>query len=316
MSDITLIIDRRDLKVTLEDQTIRVERTSHDKFERVPLSMIEKVVAIGKPLVSCDVWHALAERNIPAVLLPGNNNKSPAYFAGSMSKNLNLRVLQHKALHDKSIKMTIARWLLDEKLEGQECLLRSISRDAKITAICDLIKDRRMSLIEMNTANELMGQEGVAASLYFQALSKLIHNRWQFKGRNKRPPKDPVNALLSYTYVIAGSIVLHVVFKKGLDPSISFLHALHTNRENLVMDIMEPLRPALDRFVLHLIDNYLNTKSFINKGDDGCFLTKDARRIYFDEWYKWQNPEEGDSLKKFIEDIVDDLISFFPENVE
>ncbi|MBF0452420.1 MAG: CRISPR-associated endonuclease Cas1 [Candidatus Magnetomorum sp.] len=314
MSDITLILNRRDMKVTLEDDTIRVELTAMDKFERIPLAMIEKVIAIGKPLVSCDVWHRLAERNIPALLIPQKYGKCPAYFTGGISRYVTNRISQHMAFQDSKLNITIARWLLEEKLEGQECLLRDLSSDERIRAICDLIKDRRMCLNKVNVPNELMGHEGVAASLYFQALSKYIPEQWQFKGRNRRPPKDPVNALLSYTYIIAGSMVLKVIQDKGLDPSVSFLHAIHTNRENLVMDIMEPLRPSLDRFVLYLIDSVLKTDDFISRGNNGCYLTKNARTLFFQQWYEWQEPKDGESLKTFIKAIVDDLIGFFPEN--
>jgi len=315
MSDITLILDRRDLRVSLEDETIRIEHITRKKFERVPLNMIDKVIAIGKPLVSCDVWHQLAEKKIPALILSRKNNKSPAYFTGGISGNVLVRISQHMAFQDVHTQMLIARWLLDEKLEGQECLLRSIRHDDKTRAICDLIKDRRLSLNNVQSINEFMGHEGVAASLYFQGLSNCISEEWNFCGRNKRPPKDPVNALLSYTYVIAGSMVLRVIFQKGLDPSVSFLHAIHTNRENLVMDLMEPLRPALDRFVLHLIENELSPNHFVQKGESGCFLTKQGKRIFFDHWYSWQEPEDDPSLTDFIEDIVNDLIGFFPNNV-
>ena len=314
MSDITLILNRRDMKVTLEDETIRVELTAMDKFERIPLSMIEKVIAIGKPLISCDVWLRLAERNIPALVIPHQKGKCPAYFTGGISRFVNNRISQHMAFQNAKMTITIARWLLEEKLEGQECLLRDISSDERISAISDLIKDRRLCLNKVNAVNELMGHEGVAASLYFQALSKYIPEKWQFTGRNRRPPKDPVNALLSYTYTIAGSMVRQVLFNKGLDPSISFLHSIQNNRENLAMDIMEPLRPFLDRFVIYLIDSVLDTNDFICNGNKGCYLRKNARRLFFEKWYEWQEPEDGDSLKSFIEDIVDDLIGFFPEN--
>ncbi|KPA15869.1 CRISPR-associated protein Cas1 [Candidatus Magnetomorum sp. HK-1] len=316
MSDITLILDRRDLKVTLEDETVRIERTALEKFERIPINMIEKLIVTGNPLISCDIWQKLAERNIPVLIFSRKNGKSPAYFTGGISGNVHLRVTQHMSFQNKKLQLTIARWLLDEKLEGQECLLRSLSNDERILAICDLIKDRRMNLNKMICTNKLMGQEGVAASLYFQALSKFIPGKWGFNGRNKRPPKDPVNALLSYTYVIAGSKVLRAIFEKGLDPSVSFLHAIHTNRENLVFDLMEPLRPALDRFVLFLIDNVLSENDFFQKGKNGCFLNKTGRKLYFDQWYKWHEPEEGDNLTDFIDDIVNDLIGFFPESLD
>jgi len=316
MSDITLILDRRDLKVTMEDETVRVERTVLEKFERIPLNMIEKLIVIGKPLVSCDVWQKLAERHIPVLIFPAKNGKSPAYFTGGVSGNVHLRISQHMAFQNTKLQLTIARWLLDEKLEGQECLLRSLSNDERILAICDLIKDRRMNLHKMKCTNKLMGQEGVAASLYFQALSKFIPKKWGFNGRNKRPPKDPVNALLSYTYVIASSKILRSIFDKGLDPSVSFLHAIHTNRENLAADLMEPLRPSLDKFVLFLIDNELSEKDFVQKGNNGCFLNKTGRKIYFDNWYKWHEPEEGESLTDFIEDVVNDLTGFFPEKTD
>ena len=129
------------------------------------------------------------------------------------------------------------------------------------------------------------------------------------------PPKDPVNALLSLSYVIASSQVKHEIIISGLDTSLGFLHALHSGRESFVWDVLEPIRPIIDKFVLSLLNNPLETSDFVTNDKDGCLLNKNGRKLYFELWQKWQNEIEeetnfGDITKKIIKKIS----SFFPNN--
>ena len=133
-------------------------------------------------------------------------------------------------------------------------------------------------------------------------------------GRNRRPPRDPVNALLSLTYVISGGEIRRAILQRGLDPALGFLHASQSGRESLALDILEPLRPEVDLFVLTLLDSSLNLKHFTTNDQDGCLLNKKGRSAFFKAWAKWQEPdgENKRTLKSMAENFVRDLITFFP----
>lgn len=311
MSDLTLILDRKDLVVRMDSKTIRVDRPVGPP-ERIPLGMLGRVVVMGNPMVSCSVWRALAEQNIPAVLIPLRGGGMPAFVGPGLSANVNVRVAQHLAAHDKEISLAIARCLLDKKIKGQEEVIKRLG-NGKLDSetLRKKIRKHRMRLQEASDRNALMGLEGVAASAYFNFFAKTLPRKWKFSGRNRRPPRDPLNALLSLSYVMAGAEVRRVVQQKGLDPALGFLHSPQPGRESLVFDILEPLRPHLDWFVLQLLDKSLTLRDFTTSKQDGCLLNKKGRRVFFDHWALWQKSGMDKILGSMARDVVDEIIAFF-----
>ena len=316
MSDLTVILDRKELIVRMESKSIRVDRPGGHP-ERIPLRMVARVILIGNPMVSCDVWRALADQNIPAVLLPSRGGGVSAHMGAGLSATITTRISQHLAAQDDKRSLSIGQWLLDKKLVAQERVVRKLKNgNSELESICAQIKSCREGLQKAEGQNSLMGCEGAAARAYFTALAKILPEKWNFHGRNRRPPRDPVNALLSLSYVMTGAEVRRAILQKGLDPALGFLHAPQSGRESLVLDILEPLRPEVDWFVLQLFDSSLNLKHFTTNEQDGCLLNKKGRNIFFRAWAKWQEPGEEDKkrLKSMAENFVRDLIAFFPQS--
>lgn len=315
MSDLTVILDRKELVVRMESKSIRVDRPD-GHFERIPLGMVARVILVGSPMVSCDVWRALADQNIPAVLLPSRGGGVSAHMGAGLFATITTRIAQHLAAHDDKYSLSIGQWLLDKKLAAQEGVVRKLKNgNSELESICTQIKSCRKGLRKADSRNSLMGHEGAAASAYFTALAKILPEKWNFHGRNRRPPRDPVNALLSLSYVISQGEVRRFILQRGLDPALGFLHASQSGRESLALDILEPLRPEVDWFVLHLLDSSLNLKHFTTNDQDGCLLNKKGRNVFFKAWAKWQEPdgENKRTQKSMAENFVRDLIAFFPQ---
>lgn len=312
MPDLTVILDRKELVVRMESKSMRVERPDGPP-ERIPLAMVDRVIVMGSPMVSCDVWRALAEQNIPAVLLPLRGRGVPAYMGTGLSGTIITRIAQHLAVHDNKCSLSIGQWLLDRKLDGQEIIVKRLGDGRHdLEVILNQIRKCRVELQGANSTNILMGHEGAAAIAYFKAFSKILPEKWKFSGRNRRPPRDPVNALLSLSYVLAEGEVLHVIQQKGLDPALGFLHSPQPGRESLVLDILEPLRPKIDWFVIKLLDNAFNLKHFTTNKQDGCLLNKKGREVFFKAWTLWQTPGKGrKTLKSMANNIIHELIDFF-----
>ena len=234
-------------------------------------------------------------------------------MGAGLSATITTRISQHLAAQDDKCSLSIGQWLLDKKLVAQEGVVRN--GNSELESICTQIKSCRERLQKADGRNSLMGHEGAAASAYFTAFAKILPEKWNFHGRNRRPPRDPVNALLSLSYVMTGGEVRRAVLQRSLDPALGFLHVPQSGRESLVLDILEPLRPEVDRFVLQLLDSSLNLKHFTTNDQDGCLLNKKGRNIFFRAWVKWQEPCEEDkkSLKSMAENFVRDLIAFFPD---
>jgi len=113
----------------------------------------------------------------------------------------------------------------------------------------------------------------------------------QFSGRNRRPPRDPVNALLSYGYVLVGNRILSILEGMGFDPYIGFLHQIDYGRPSLALDILEEFRgPIVDRLVINLANKgILRNEDFEKRGDGGVYLTRDAQKVFFREFEKWMD---------------------------
>ena len=112
-----------------------------------------------------------------------------------------------------------------------------------------------------------------------------------------------------------GEEVRRAILQRGLDPALGFLHAPQSGRESLALDILEPLRPEVDLFVLTLLDSSLNLKHFTTNDQDGCLLNKKGRSAFFKAWAKWQEPsgEDEKNIRSMAENFVRDLIAFFPD---
>jgi len=129
-------------------------------------------------------------------------------MGAGLSATITTRIAQHLAAHDDKYSLSIGQWLLDKKLAAQEGVVRKLKNGkSELESICTQIGNCREGLQKADSRNSLMGHEGAAACAYFSALAKILPEKWKFCGRNRRPPRDPVNALFSLSYVIAGGEV-------------------------------------------------------------------------------------------------------------
>ncbi len=127
----------------------------------------------------------------------------------------------------------------------------------------------------------LRGLEGASAAGYFEALAEIVPAGLNFHGRNRQPPRDPLNAVLSLTYTLLHAEAVLALYGAGLDPFIGFYHGLDFGRESLACDVMEALRPQADRFALMLFrEGTLASGDFTNT-ESGCLLGKAGRSRYY-----------------------------------
>jgi CRISPR-associated protein Cas1 len=308
-SDLLLILDRRDTLVRLEGRALRVEQPD-GVLQRVPLGMLGMVVVHGAPAVTCDVWRELSERGIPAVLAPTRGRGDVAWLGSGLSNTIQLRRQQHQRAGDPAVVLAIARQLIGMKLRHQRRLATRVASWEAIPAAPPL--DELLAAFDGKLAGlagaadvpAVMGFEGAAAAAWYGWLATVLPGAWGFAGRNRRPPRDPVNALLSLGYTLLGGEMLGAVQAAGLDPALGFLHGVVPGRESLVLDLIEPLRPGVDAFVLGLLDRTLTPQHFTNQAEQGCRLNKDGRGLFYQAWagarWRWPlpiSPDVGLSLR-------------------
>ncbi len=312
-SDLLLILDRRDMLVRLEGHALRVEQPD-GVLQRVPLGMLGMVVVHGAPAVTCDVWRELSERGIPAVLVPARGKGGIAWLGSGLSNTIQLRRQQHQRAGDPAAILAIARQLVGLKLRYQRQLAVSatvwcaIPPATPIGALLDLFDGKLARLSEAADIPAVMGFEGSAAAAWYDWLTLSLPPVWGFAGRNRRPPRDPVNVLLSLGYTLLGGEMLGAVQAAGLDPALGFLHGVVPGRESLVLDLIEPLRPGVDAFVLGLLDRVLTPGHFTQQ-DERCLLNKDGRGLFYRAWaevrWRWPLPIAPDTGLSLLAEEVE-----------
>lgn len=179
------------------------------------------------------------------------------------------------------------------KIQNYRNILRRYERDYgsndDVASAVQKLEVRKRDLQRVQDLNQLRGIEGDAASVYFDVFPYLILNQkldFPFNGRNRRPPKDAVNAMLSFVYTLIANDVAAALETVGLDSYVGFLHKLRPGRTSLALDVMEELRAYLgDRLVLSLINRrQVNAKDFLFQGDESVIMTDSCRKILLSAW--------------------------------
>lgn len=313
MDKMTVVLDKKDINISLDGKSIRIDRPGKT-VQRVPLGMIGQVIVYGNPKVECNIWRKLSEKGIPAVLLPSRGNGVPAWISPGFSTAIMVRINQFKAWSDDCTKVRAAKILLKGKIKNQYKV--ATASDLSISPFQDVL----VKLDSADTIESLRGIEGSAAREWFGLLAKTLPKKWHFSGRNRRPPEDPVNALLSLGYTLLFSEIRRQVHLRGLDPCLGFLHSPYPGRESLVLDLAEPLRSGIDAFVLYLLEDTLIPDDFTSGKKEGCRLSKQARKLFyhsFEDWkHNWPLPglnpccseENEQELKTVIKIMIGDFI--------
>ena len=268
-----------------------------DKKEigRIPLHNLEGIISFGYRGTSPALMGACADRNISLCYLTPQG-KFLARISGKIKGNIVLRHRQYKSSDDEAISMEIARNCILGKVYNARGVLERGLRDhkfqinaEKVKKASDNLKNSINYIQNSQTKGELRGYEGEAASVYFGVFDELIlqqKKEFSFQGRNKRPPKDNVNAMLSFVYTLLANNVVSALESVGLDPYVGYLHTERPGRASLALDLIEELRAVFaDRFVLSLINKkIISGKSFIKKENGAVLMNDDLRKKLLIEW--------------------------------
>jgi CRISPR-associated protein Cas1 len=299
-----LVIDHRATRIRDDNGLLRLERPDQPP-QRVAIQPLELVVVYGNPLADTAVWRKLAAAGVPTVLLPARGTDPPAVLANGLATQLPLRRLQHRCAADPARALPVARALIAEKLAGYDLPLRALQdrHGADASACAPFLARRDAALDSLATVPSIdsaLGVEGQVAHAWFGLLARTLAPAWRFTGRNRRPPRDPVNAVLSLGYTLAGAEIHQGVMAAGLDPSFGFLHQPVPGRESMVLDLTELFRAAVDHVVLSWIDPAgPDPQHWYQREDTGCRLSKAARPAFFEAWaharQHWPQPSRSET---------------------
>ena len=286
----TLYVTSEDSYLSLDGENVVIFNQTQE-MGRIPLHNLEAIVSFGYRGASPALMGGCAGRNISLCFLTPQG-KFLARITGSVKGNVILRKRQYEASIDSDISLGIARNCILGKVYNSRWVLERATRDhglqvdvEQMKRASGFLKDSLGYIETCTDMAQLRGYEGEAASVYFGVFNQQKKD-FAFSGRNKRPPLDNVNAMLSFVYTLLTGMVASALETVGLDPYVGFMHADRPGRVSLALDLIEELRPVLaDRFVLALINRKMITGKDFTKKEDGAVLMSDkARKNLLTEW--------------------------------
>ena len=281
-----------------ENLVVRIDDT---EAMRLPIHNIEGVLSFSRTGASPGAMYLCVQNGVKLSFL-SPTGRYIGSLEGGIKGNVLLRRTQHRLADDELVSAHIASVFIAGKISNHRAVLSRLLRDhthdaeveKSIQEVIAQLKHEQRRLGTLTSRNAVMGVEGNAAKLYFSVFEHLILNPdFPFSGRHKRPPKDMVNALLSFFYTILAHDVRAALESVGLDPFVGFLHVDRPGRPSLALDLMEELRAYLvDRFVLSVINKrQVSTKDFLTQGENGIILKEDARKNLLALWQKRKKDE-------------------------
>lgn len=278
----------------LDNDTVRIEVERETRL-RVPLHHLGGVVVFGNVLVSPALMHRLADNGQSLVLLDGHG-RFKARLEGPVSGNILLRRAQHEKAGSDAFALEVGRACVAGKLKNSRQVLLRGAREAKDEGEAKTLSrgadDLAASLRALPAAADLdavRGVEGEAARQYFACLNLLVRadarEPFSMDGRSRRPPRDRMNALLSFLYAMLMNDCRSAVESVGLDPQLGFLHAVRPGRAALALDLMEEFRHQADRVALTLVNRgQIGRDDFTMHEGGGVTLAEAGRKAVVVAW--------------------------------
>jgi len=297
----TLYVTTPESYLTKDGENVVIKIQDEIKF-RIPAHNLEGIVTFGYAGASPGLMKLCAERGIGLSFMT-EYGKFIARVTGKVSGNVLLRRKQYRLADNDSECVKIASAFVAGKIANARVVLQRAIRDhgdsinsnelnTAVNSLSYRIKQSQTAI----SLDELRGIEGDAARVYFSVFNQLIiaqKDSFAFTDRNRRPPTDPVNALLSFLYTLLMHDVCSALETVGLDPAVGFLHRDRPGRPSLALDLMEELRAYIaDRLVLSLINRkQISISGFVIKENGAVYMKDDTRKEILTAWQKRKQEE-------------------------
>ncbi|MEK4062985.1 MULTISPECIES: type I-C CRISPR-associated endonuclease Cas1c [unclassified Paenibacillus] len=296
----TLYITSPDSYLARDGENVVVQTSQKEKF-RIPVHNLEGIVTFGYTGASPGLLHLCAERGVALSFL-NEHGGFKARIQGKTSGNVLLRRKQYRYA-DGQEAVHVAKRFIQAKIINSRSVINRALRDhgekvdnELLMSISAKLKRLAAGTSRVSNGDQLRGVEGEAAKLYFSAMNELIlveKKAFHMATRNRRPPRDRINALLSFLYTLLRVDVQSALETVGLDPAVGFLHRDRPGRPGLALDLMEELRAYMaDRLALSLINRkQITSKAFIIKENGAVLLSEDGRKEVLAAWQKRKQDE-------------------------
>lgn len=303
----TLYVTTQGAYLAKDGETIQV-RCEHEVRLQLPIHTLEGVVCFGQVSLSPQLMGFCADKGVGVSFLT-EYGRFLARMQGPVSGNVLLRRTQYRQADDPVAALRLAQSILLAKIANSRTALLRAAREHPSELLDTASVQLAHALRQVDLAADLdtlRGVEGDAARANFSVFNEQIlaqKDDFVFHERSRRPPLDPVNALLSFLYVLLAHDVASALETVGLDPAVGFLHCDHPGRQSLALDLMEELRPVLaDRLVLSLINRRQVSAAGFTRSETGGVRMDDATRKEI--LVAWQQRKQEEIMHPFLEERI------------
>ncbi len=281
----TVYVDRKYIKLTGEKKQL-IFHTEEGQRTSLPFRLIDRLIIHGHCLIDTWLLGKLSENDITTVLLSSLRAKQAAVINGKQHNDASLHIRQYQFYKEAQLSLIASKRIVKAKLLRQYRQLKKMQQQLPehrkvFFHACASLWPLTEAVLTVNNKAQLLGIEGTGARIYFAAYSRLFPKEMNFTRRQKRPPSDPVNAMLSLSYTLFSSRCTQALNSVGLDPYIGFYHSINYSRKSLAADMIEPWRPLIDSFVYLLFKNQQITVDMFNYKGSSCLLNKEGRSHFY-----------------------------------
>jgi len=304
----TLFVMTQGAYVRLENETAKVEADGKTLLQ-TPLHHLGGIVTFGNVMMSPHLMHRCASEGRTVSFL-STSGRFLARVCGPVSGNVLLREAQYEAYRDVARRTAIARSIVAGKIHNLRSVILRAARESEdpdrkssLSGTATRLGDYLKQLEGVDDIDEIRGYEGQASADYFGVFDAMIRAQrtgFGFHARSRRPPRDRMNALLSFLYALMANDCTAAAEGVGLDPQFGFLHALRSGRPALALDLMEEFRPVLaDRLALNLVNRQeIKPESFDERPGGSVLLNEAGRKSVVAAYQKRKQVEVDHPLLK------------------
>ena len=284
----TLFVEKKSMELRYERACLLIYHEGK-RISSVPLAQLERIVVAPHVALTAGVLGLVAEKEVALLVVNHRYPERTALLSGSSKTDVQRRMVQYQVHQDAGFRLHWSVYLVRLKTIRQMRFLLSMRQrrpDLRL-ALSHALSGIKTILNDLETSGSvtslasLRGKEGAAAALYFKAFTGLFAPELQFTGRNRRPPKDPVNVCLSLAYTLFYHEAGNALKTAGLDPALGCFHEIYYSRQSFSCDLLEPLRPLIDTWIYDLFQQrVMRVEDFVFDGDCCVLQASGKNRFY------------------------------------
>ena len=280
----TLFIDRRNLQLKTDSEALAFyDNDTTEKLGTVPIRLLERVCIYGDLQLSASVLGKLGEHGIGLLVLNGRK-RAPVLMMPNLKVDAKRRAAQFTAAQDTAFCLTQAKNWIHSKVSSQLTFVQqTTNQHPRLNHHTETLRSIQTQIPHSTDLDQLRGYEGAASAHYFNVWQDLLPASLNFNGRNRRPPRDPFNTVLSLGYTLLHFELVRRIYLAGLDPFIGFFHTLTHGRESLASDLLEPLRPQYDQWAAECFHQKILRPEDFSMQQEACMMGKAGRVRFYQE---------------------------------